>query len=309
MPKFVNTLSVNSELTSDPTADEGTLYYNTFTDELKVKGASTWSALGAATTTEMPTGSVITWTGSPSAPPSGWLLCNGAEVSRSTYSSLFAITSTYFGVGDGSTTFNLPDFRALSLVGAISSNAGVAVGNSSKTWTVGTNDPFTSLSHSTDTWAHTHTFSDDSQGGHTHALDHATSTTFSSATTISGHAHTYTATCATNGHSHTLGALGASSGTVSVNSGADITVAVNAHTHTVPSIAGGNSHTHTVTESCSTTGGHTHTYTGSTPSYTGTSGSSGTHSHGGTMAADGAASHTHDSHSANRTRVWYLVKS
>jgi microcystin-dependent protein len=46
-----------------------------------------------------------------SAPPTGYLECDGSAVSRSTYSGLFAVTSTVFGVGDGSTTFNLPDLR------------------------------------------------------------------------------------------------------------------------------------------------------------------------------------------------------
>jgi microcystin-dependent protein len=43
--------------------------------------------------------------------PSGWLLCNGAAVSRTTYASLFAVIGTTFGTGDDSTTFNVPDFR------------------------------------------------------------------------------------------------------------------------------------------------------------------------------------------------------
>ena len=42
--------------------------------------------------------------------PSGWLLCNGAAVSRTTYADLFAIISDRYGIGDGSTTFNVPDF-------------------------------------------------------------------------------------------------------------------------------------------------------------------------------------------------------
>ena len=46
-----------------------------------------------------------------SAPP-GWFKANGALVSRTTYSALFAAISTTFGIGDGSTTFALPDLRA-----------------------------------------------------------------------------------------------------------------------------------------------------------------------------------------------------
>jgi microcystin-dependent protein len=43
--------------------------------------------------------------------PSGWLKANGAQVSRTTYASLFSAISTVFGAGDGSTTFTLPDLR------------------------------------------------------------------------------------------------------------------------------------------------------------------------------------------------------
>lgn len=48
----------------------------------------------------------------------GYLLCNGAAVSRTTYASLFAILGTAFGAGNGSTTFNLPDIRDKTLWGA-----------------------------------------------------------------------------------------------------------------------------------------------------------------------------------------------
>lgn len=43
--------------------------------------------------------------------PTGWLLCDGTAISRTTYSELFAVIGESFGVGDGSTTFNLPDMR------------------------------------------------------------------------------------------------------------------------------------------------------------------------------------------------------
>jgi microcystin-dependent protein len=45
------------------------------------------------------------------AAPTGWLKANGAAVSRTTYAALFSAIGTTFGVGDGSTTFNLPDLR------------------------------------------------------------------------------------------------------------------------------------------------------------------------------------------------------
>lgn len=44
-------------------------------------------------------------------PPTGWLACNGAAVPRSLYGALFLAIGTTYGVGDGSTTFNLPDLR------------------------------------------------------------------------------------------------------------------------------------------------------------------------------------------------------
>jgi hypothetical protein len=43
--------------------------------------------------------------------PSGYLLCNGAEVSRTEYGLLYNMIGTYYGEGDGSTTFNLPNLK------------------------------------------------------------------------------------------------------------------------------------------------------------------------------------------------------
>lgn len=49
--------------------------------------------------------------------PMNWLLCNGQAVSRTDYTELFAVISTLYGAGDGSTTFNLPDMRGRVAVG------------------------------------------------------------------------------------------------------------------------------------------------------------------------------------------------
>jgi microcystin-dependent protein len=60
-------------------------------------------------------GAMVMWGTAPA--PTGWLLCDGSAVSRTTYAALFAILSTTYGVGDGSTTFNLPDLRGRVPVG------------------------------------------------------------------------------------------------------------------------------------------------------------------------------------------------
>lgn len=62
-----------------------------------------------------PVGSIFMFGGS--SAPDGWLLCDGSEVNRSTYSDLFTAIGETFGIGDGSTTFNLPDFQGRSPVG------------------------------------------------------------------------------------------------------------------------------------------------------------------------------------------------
>ena len=68
----------------------------------------------------IPAGSVIAWAGA--SVPSGWLQCDGSAISRTTYAALFAALSTDFGIGDGSTTFNLPDTGDRTVIGEGSNN-------------------------------------------------------------------------------------------------------------------------------------------------------------------------------------------
>lgn len=76
----------------------------------------------------VPTGALNMWP--TSSAPTGWLLCNGATVSRTTYANLFGIIGTAFGAGDGSTTFTLPDYRSRMPIGASGSYALAATGGS-----------------------------------------------------------------------------------------------------------------------------------------------------------------------------------
>lgn len=57
-----------------------------------------------------------------STAPEGWLICDGSAVSRTTYSELFSIIGTTYGVGDDSTTFNIPNIKGRTVVGLNSSD-------------------------------------------------------------------------------------------------------------------------------------------------------------------------------------------
>lgn len=65
-------------------------------------------------------GEVTMWLGPFDSPPAGWLTCDGSLVARSRYPLLFSVIGERFGPGDGSTTFQLPDFRDRSPMGASS---------------------------------------------------------------------------------------------------------------------------------------------------------------------------------------------
>jgi len=82
-------------------------------------GAVTAAKLdSAAVSVLMPSGTVLPYAGS-AVPgnPNDYLFCNGAAVSRSTYSNLFTAIGIDYGVGDGSTTFNIPDLRGRVIAG------------------------------------------------------------------------------------------------------------------------------------------------------------------------------------------------
>lgn len=79
-----------------------------------LRGDGTWQLI---TGLSLPAGSVIAFAGNPSSAPSGFLLCNGAKVSRTTYSALFSAIGTLYGTGDGSTTFTLPNLANKFIMG------------------------------------------------------------------------------------------------------------------------------------------------------------------------------------------------
>ena len=110
-----STNAVNTANTANSTANTANSTANTANSTansaLSTANSATSTANTALSTAQSlnPTGMVI-WVAMSSA-PTGFIKANGAAVSRSTYSALFAAIGTTFGSGDGSTTFNVPDLR------------------------------------------------------------------------------------------------------------------------------------------------------------------------------------------------------
>jgi microcystin-dependent protein len=106
--------------------------------------------------TGAPAGIIMAFAGATA--PTGFLSCNGATVSRTTYADLFAAIGTTWGAGDGSTTFRIPDLRGTFLRGSGTNATGSSSGAVGQA--VGTYAADTYLNHS-----HTATSTD---AGHTH---------------------------------------------------------------------------------------------------------------------------------------------
>ena len=107
----------------------------------------------AVLATLVPTGALHMWP--TNTAPTSWLICDGSAVSRTTYASLFALLGTTFGTGDGSTTFNLPNYTNRmpygTTIGATGGSADAIVVSHTHTATSTVTDP-----------GHFHTISDQS---------------------------------------------------------------------------------------------------------------------------------------------------
>jgi microcystin-dependent protein len=116
--------------------------------------------------------------------PAGWLLCYGQEVSRIQYPALFNTLSTTYGVGDGSTTFNIPDMRGRAVAG-VDNMGGTDAGRLSIANTLGTT-----------TGTETVTLTSAQSGLPAHS--HANTASFSGSFTGTAASHTHTQ----NAHAH-----------------------------------------------------------------------------------------------------------
>jgi len=95
------------------TSTFATLASPTFTGTVVLPATTT---IGSVTPSDLsPVGEIKIW--STATAPSKHLICNGAAISRTTYAALFEVISTLYGVGDGTTTFNLPNLKGKVVVG------------------------------------------------------------------------------------------------------------------------------------------------------------------------------------------------
>lgn len=150
MPYSSDPLRVNQRTTAEvktPPPTTNSLYPKSDNQWYSKDSAGVETALGA------PSGSLTLFAGG--AAPNGWLLCQGQAISRTTYAGLFAAIGTTYGVGDGSTTFNLPNLQDRFPIGSSGTKALGATGGAATKTLVEANLP-----------SHTHSMA------HTHAIDH-----------------------------------------------------------------------------------------------------------------------------------------
>ena len=88
------------------------------------KGASSTTAAGNEVAPLLPVGSIIVWP--ETTAPAGWEIADGTAKSRTTFAGLFALIGTDYGTGDGSTTFNLPNFKDRLALGKGTNNGTIA---------------------------------------------------------------------------------------------------------------------------------------------------------------------------------------
>lgn len=235
-----------------------------------------------------------------STPPTGYLACDGQAVSRTTYSDLFTLIGTMYGAGDGSTTFNLPDYNGQFLRG-FDNGAGIDPDATSRTDRGdGTTGDAVGTKQANETQAHNHTVNppatnSNTTGAHAHTVNPPATNT----STAGAHTHSVdppaTNTNTAGNHNHSVDPPNTS------------TSSNGNHTHTMPGyhLSGGgnqipwynwaNSNMANNTNTTSASGNHTHTV--NIPAFN--SSTSGNHAHSLNIAQFNSGSNGNHTHSVD----------
>lgn len=174
-----------------------------------------------ASSASVPLGAVIDYWGT--SPPSGFLFPYGQAVSRSTYAALFAIIGTAAGGGDGSTTFNLPDYRGRDgagrddMGGTAASRLTTAAGGVDGATLGAVGGSQTHTLTTAEMPSHTHTGSTSSAGSHTHSAAEAGTGPPAGSGGVVAHVAGTGTTGSGGTHSHTMALDNTGSGTAHAN--------------------------------------------------------------------------------------------
>lgn len=220
---LINPQPITTEQIADGAITTAKLANGAVTTEKIADGAVTAAKLDPnAVPSPIPVGSISLFAGSTA--PSGWLLCNGQAVSRTTYSALFAVTSTTYGSGNGSSTFNVPNLSNRFPVGVGGSWASTLAGTGGSSAAV-----LLEHSHGMGDHAHdiTHSHTSSLSGGGEH--DHTGNTLKNATNTGSNHyvrpigfpadeTHVITNISGTHSHSVTVDPFSGSTGNSSLGS-------------------------------------------------------------------------------------------
>ena len=123
-----NTQTLTNKTLTSPKINENVALTATSTELNYVDGVTSSIQAQFNALEVFPKGMITPFGGSSASVPTGWFLCDGSAVSRTTYSALFAVIGTTYGTGDNTTTFNLPD-----LLGRVPMGAGSGTGLTART--------------------------------------------------------------------------------------------------------------------------------------------------------------------------------
>lgn len=197
-----------------PTANlgSGTANNTTF-----LRGDQTWAAISS-----FAPGFIVAYGGA--AAPAGWLMCDGAAISRTTYAALFATIGVTYGGGDGSTTFNTPNLQQRFPLGKATAGTGSVLGQTGG-----------AIDHVHASATHSHTM-----GNHTHTLPTVTASE-------NFDLHLTTSTNGAHTHGFTTNTTSQPGAGVQTGSSYDVwsVTNANAHKHTGTTGSDGN-HSHTI---------------------------------------------------------------
>lgn len=298
--------AIKMDFTGDSNLPSGAIKSNSSNaDKLEKWNGSSYSALSFHGTIDshiadtsihfaLPSGLIFPYGGGTA--PSGFLLCDGTAISRTTYAALFSAIGTTFGPGNGSTTFNLPDMRGRFPLGKSVSGTGSTLGGNGGALDhthTGPSHIHTIAAHNHDMGNHTHTSAAHSHtvASHTHSVPaHYHDTQGSGATiniTSSGE-HQHDISRGPGGGSSGSARVGLSDGSASTStSTTNNTTPRHVHAHTDFTGLVGNVTSANNGDSGFTTGGTSLTTDSTTPGATGTPSSNSTSSTSLTTDASG----------------------